>query len=152
MAKKQQKTCLDAALGYLTSRMRSAHEMQRYLDRRGYPQDEIDRSMGRLRALGYVDDAEFAGEYVRSRTATRPVGRRRLAQALRQKGIKQETIEDSLTGYSPQAEEEACRELFRKLAKKHGLDRAGLAKIQRALVYRGFGYDMIRQAAEVERE
>ncbi len=148
LPKKEQKTCLDAALGYLAPRMRSAYEMQNYLNRRGYTQDDIHTAMHRLCELGFIDDVQFADELVRCKTAMRPVGRRWLRRTLKQKGIEEENIENGLSRYTQQDEQQACDEMFRKLAQKHGTDRAGLVKIQRALLYRGFEYDMIKQAAK----
>ena len=148
MIEKQQKTCMDTALGYLTARMRTDNEMQRYLQHKGFLQDDIDQAMLRLHELGLVDDAKFANELVREKSSLRPVGKRALAYSLRQKGVAQESIDLGLASYSDEDEARACSDLFAKLAKKHGLDRPGLAKIQRALAARGFGYDLISAAAD----
>jgi SOS response regulatory protein OraA/RecX len=44
---KKTKGLQDAALGYLTARMRSADEMESHLVRRGYETEEIDKTMRR---------------------------------------------------------------------------------------------------------
>ncbi len=151
---KTQKSCMDAALGYLATRMRSALEMQGYLTRKGHSEEEIEAAMSRLCELGLIDDTQFVNELIRAKTNLRPIGRRALAYSLQQKGVSKQTIEQGLSSYSPEDERMACRALFEKLAKKHGTDRQGLVKIQRALVSRGFGYEMIQQTAShfLERE
>ena len=148
MSSRTQKTCMDAALGYLTARMRSEWEMRGYLSRRGYDPDAIEDTLARLCALGYIDDGAMAAEYVRARTATRPTGRHALQRKLEQKGIGKQHIEHSLSAYTFADEQEACDTMFCSLARKHALDRAGLAKIQRALLYRGFDFDMIHHSQQ----
>ncbi len=146
------KTCIDAALGYLTTRMRSAYEMKTYLHSKGYMEEEVDQTMVRLNELGFINDEQFTSELVRAKTAIRPIGRRALSYALKQKGIPKECAEQGLSLYSQEDEQTACLELFEKLAQKHGMDRKGYGKIQRALVARGFGYDTIQQTASQFKE
>jgi regulatory protein len=138
---------MDAALSYLTARMRSASEMRRHLERRGYDQAEVDQALARLRELGYIDDGAYAKELVRAKTAMRPVGRRSLRYTLKQRGVGDEEIDRGLLGYSAEDEQRACDELFDKLLQKHGEGRAALAKIQRALLSRGFDYAAIANSA-----
>src|SRR5690349_3533751 len=72
---------------------------------------------GRLRELGMIDDAAFAGTLVRDRVRLRPQGARRLASELRQKGVDEETaraaIRETMEG---EATDE--RELARRAAEK----------------------------------
>jgi regulatory protein len=147
LSKISQKTCMDAALSFLSARMRSTREMRSHLVSRGYEQLQIEQTLSRLHELGYIDDAQFAGEFVRAKTTARPIGKRVLEQALKSKGIDRETVDASLEAYTPQEEQRACNQLFEKLANKHGTGQDGFAKIQRALLYRGFSYDAIRIAA-----
>ena len=146
------KSCIDAALGYLTARMRSTYEMRNYLHNKGYTEEDIDITMVRLNELGFINDEQFTSELVRAKTAIRPIGRRALSYALQQKGIAKECAEQGLSQYSREDEQKACFELFAKLAQKHGMDAKGYGKIQRALVSRGFGYDTIQQAASQFKE
>lgn len=148
LAKRRQTSCMDAALTYLTMRMRSAHEMQTYLKKREYPQDEIDAVMQRLRELELIDDEAFARELVRNKTALRPTGRRALSQALYRAGIDRDTAQVGLETYSREDEQQACEALFEKLVEKNGTEPKALAKIQRSLIGKGFAYDAVYQAAQ----
>ena len=58
------------------------------------------------------------------------------------------TIEDSLSSYSDEAEQAACEALCEKLMQKNGTERPGLAKTQRALAARGFGYELVSKAMQ----
>ena len=90
----------------------------------------------------------FAKELIRCKTALRPMGRRALQQALYKAGIEKTLIEQSLQSYSEEQEQEACRALCEKLMKKNGAERTGLAKTQRALAARGFGYETVSRAMQ----
>ncbi len=146
MAGKMKKTCMDAALTYLTARMRSEKEMRQYLEKKEYAPEEIAAVMERLKEYRYIDDQAFADEWIRTRTATKPIGKYVLSQGLYRKGIGKETIERSLQSYNTEDEQRACDVLCEKLVQKHGTDRAALMKVQRALLTRGFSYDMMRNA------
>lgn len=146
MAEKKKKTCMDAALTYLTARMRSEKEMRQYLEKKEYEPEEIAAVMERLKEYRYIDDQAFADEWIRTRTATKPIGKYALSQGLYRKGIDKQTIERSLQSYDAADEHTACEALCKKLINKHGTDRAALMKVQRALLTRGFSYDTMRNA------
>ena len=45
---KKKKLCMDAALTYLGTRMRSEYEMRSYLQKKQYREDEIEQTIERL--------------------------------------------------------------------------------------------------------
>lgn len=144
----EKKSALDASLGYLTHRMRSEKELRDYLARKEYSADDIEQALERLKDYGYVDDAQFAQEMVRSQTHMRPTGRFKLRQKLKRSGVGDEALEQALSSYSEQDEQQACNAQCQKLAARHGTSRPALAKIQRSLLSKGFGYDMIRNSIQ----
>ncbi len=145
---RKKKLCMDAALTYLGTRMRSEYEMRCYLQKKEYREDEIEQTIERLKGYRYIDDLAFAKELIRCKTAIRPMGRRALAHALYKAGVDKMTIEDSLSSYSDEAEQAACEALCEKLMQKNGTERPGLAKTQRALAARGFGYELVSKAMQ----
>jgi regulatory protein len=58
---------------------------------KGYEPEIGEEVVARLRELGMIDDAAFAGTLVRDRVRLRPQGARRLASELRAKGVDDET-------------------------------------------------------------
>src|ERR1700682_297675 len=54
-------------LRLLTARSRTRAELAGQLSKRGYPDDVSLRVLDRLAAVGLVDDADFAEQWVRSR-------------------------------------------------------------------------------------
>src|SRR5688500_7600197 len=107
----------EAALRLLAVRPRSAAELARRLRMKGYGPEIGEEVIGRLREMGMIDDAAFAGMLVRDRVRLRPQGSRRLASELRQKGVDDETartaIHETMEG---EATDE--RELARRAAEK----------------------------------
>ena len=80
----------------LSYRSRSARELRDRLQQRGYGTSIIDEALRQLAAEGYVDDYKFALDWARYRLQARPMGRRRLAWELQQRGIEPESLEEVL--------------------------------------------------------
>lgn len=144
MADKKANTAMDTALNYLTYRMRSESEIRTKLKQKGFSEEDTDGTISKLREYGYVDDRAFAAELVRSKRCGKPTGRRLLKQLLYKSGLDNDIIEYALLSYTEDEEQEACDMLFEKLLASKGNDKNAHAKIQRALLQRGFNYDIIR--------
>lgn len=86
---------LDDAVRLLSYRARSETEILRHLRQRAYREEAIARVMQRLTQEGYLSDARFADEYILSKSS-RAVGKHRLVQELRQKGVDRDIIEQSI--------------------------------------------------------
>ncbi|NMN99905.1 regulatory protein RecX [Gordonia sp. TBRC 11910] len=141
----------DAALRLLGIRARSRDEMRKRLQRRGFEESEIESVMTRLDAAGLLDDADFAGEWVRARHSTSGKGRIALRHELAAKGVDKAIVEEALAGVDPDAEREIAARLVAKkltastLEEAH-TDRTGRDKVFRRLVgmlvRRGYGQSM----------
>src|SRR5579884_1338033 len=79
-------------LRLLTARSRTKAELAGQLAKRGYPDDVSVRVLDRLAAVGLVDDADFAEQWVHSRRANAGKGKRALAAELRTKGVDDAVI------------------------------------------------------------
>jgi regulatory protein len=86
----------DRALGMLAARGRSAAELRRRLLMRGARPEHAEAAVERLRAAGFLDDAEFARQVARSRVAGRGDSRRRVAQVLAQKGVARDVVDEAV--------------------------------------------------------
>jgi regulatory protein len=142
----------EAALRLLAVRPRSVMELTRRLRMKGYDAETAEEVIGRLRELGMIDDAAFAGMLARDRVRLRPQGSRRLANELRQKGVDEETaraaIRETLEG-----EDTDDRELARRAAAKWK-PRAGeeperaRRRLYGYLARRGFDGEVIREVLD----
>lgn len=106
---------VEAGLNFVSYRPRSAKEIVDHLRKQSFEADARDHALSRLEELGYVDDAAFARFWVESRDTHRPKGRRALAWELRQKGVADAVIEDTLARFGGD-ETALAREAGRKRA------------------------------------
>lgn len=86
----------EVALKLLAMRALSAQELRQRLARRGYAVDQITSVVTRLTAARYLDDAEYARTWARSRAHRRSLGPARLGRELRAKGIAEPEISATL--------------------------------------------------------
>ena len=137
----------DAAYRYLSYRARSRTEVERKLAEKSFSDPVIRAVLTDLDRFGYINDAEFAGLWTRSRISLRGFGRRRIEQELRDKGVSREIITETLRETfknSPELEV-ARREAEKKAGTLGRLDppvrRRRLAGF---LERKGFSFDTIR--------
>lgn len=146
---RQYRHALDRAVVYLTARARSRREMETRLLRCGYRPATVEMVLYKLEREQLLNDSDFARQWVESRSG-RTLGRRRIAQELRGKGISQTDAEAALSQVADEEETAACRRLAEKLATRYqnGDPRRGLQKLTEALVRRGFSWQDARAAAQ----
>lgn len=147
---------MDAALSFLTPRMRTVREVEEQLDDLQYGEADILTTVERLKELNLLDDAAYAREFVRSRLATKPVSRQKLYLDLRAHKLPEEVIEAALNELPEETEGDNAREV----AKKFWRQMSGLEvsvrreRVLRRLTSRGFSTEAslaaIREAAEEE--
>ncbi len=135
----------DRALMLLGYREHSSAEMQRKLLDCGYPQGVAHAVAQRLIEVELIDDARFAGAWVRSRQAS-GYGIRRIRQELTRRGIDSALIDAALedTGESDSEVERARAALRGRVAS----DRAGRDRLLRRLITRGFSMSVGLQALD----
>lgn len=100
---------MDAALCYLTAKMRTKAETCERLRKLGYCEEEIEATLLRLEELGLIDDSTYAAEYIRTRTATSSFSRAALKYQLQKHRLGKEEIEGALQVLTPEQEYEACK-------------------------------------------
>ena len=129
-----------AALRLLNARPRSEKELQSRLAAKGFDEACIEHTLSSLKDQGLVGDESFAKEWVENRATFRPRGRRLLAQELRQKGVADETVRQTLEELEPE-EELAFRAAQAHLPRVPAGDWPSFReKMGAYLVRRGFSY------------
>ncbi len=83
------------SLRYLGFRQRTRKEMNEYLIKKGFSSQVIENVLERLTSCGYLDDRQFAREWIISR-AKRGNGSTKLMQELFYKGVDKRIIEEQL--------------------------------------------------------
>jgi len=132
------------ALRLLSFRPRTEHEMRSRLRGYGFPAPIVDAAITRLTEKEYLDDRQFADEWVENRTTFRPRGKKLLRLELQQKHVDDEQIQSALAALPDDVQ------LAREAAKKYSLKLKGLdenrfkQKLYGFLVRRGFLYEDIK--------
>lgn len=106
----------EICLRLLTVRARTRQELAQALRKREVPDEAANAVLERFDEVGLIDDAAFAGQWVRARHNQRGLARRAIAVELRRKGVADEVAQEALTEVDTAAEEQRARELVdRKL-------------------------------------
>ena len=130
------------ALELILSRPRSEKEMNEYAWRKKWDEELSDRVLGKLRDKGYLDDVKFAEFWLRARTSGKPRSKRKISSELAQKGVKRETIDQVLAGYSDDDELGVLRTLVAKKRSKYPDEQKFMAYLAR----QGYSFDHIKLA------
>ena len=143
----ERQRAVDSAARFLSYRPRSTHEVRQNLARKGIDSAVIDAAVERLLALGYLDDAAFADFWVPDRGAFKPIARRALRHELRQKGVADPVIDETLAQVDEH--ETVYRAAEAQARKLRGSTRQAFeAKLGSFLQRRGFSYGDIRTAIQ----
>lgn len=144
----------ELALKYLSLRSRSVFEMREYLFRKKQKEEDIELIIQELLELGYLDDLQYAKDYVQyARSKNR--GLIRISKELYDKGISRETLEDALyylleeeiqNHEIPFSESERAKELVLDWVNNNEIDEKLLGKIARKLETLGYNGDTIYEA------
>lgn len=145
---RQYRFALDRAVGYLAARARSKREIEQKLLQAGYRPCTVEMVLYKLERENLLDDADFARQWVESRQ-NHKLGRSRIAQELRRKGVSQEEAEEALSIIDDDDQLSGAIALAEKAAAriKPGEDlRKFSARIAGMLARRGYSWDIAKQA------
>ena len=143
---------LGFGLNYVSIRLRSEGEIRSYLLKKittwKISSEYLERVMGRLEELGYVDDLKFAQAFIGSRNHSRPKGQMLIRMELQRKGVDRELTQkaqDLLKESGGDTELDLARNAATKKLRSLGrYDRRGQRnKLYSFLARRGFGHTII---------
>ena len=142
--------CYIAALRILAHRFNSEVELRRKLKgKRKFEPEEIEAAIARLHEERWLDDARYAGAFVRTR-ANKRIGSERIVRELRNAGIPESDATLAVrTNVDAEREGEnlhaLCRKRMDALARRHGgaylATREGSSKVASWLVSKGYPAD-----------
>jgi regulatory protein len=138
VAQDNERYAFDAAAAMLSYISRTRSEVKGKLASKNIDEKAAEAALAKLESYGYIDDAAYAAEYVRSAMASGK-SRRAAEYGLKQKGLSRGVITEAMQAYTDEAEEDAARKGAEAL-RRAGKDRK---HIYAALARRGFDYDTI---------
>ena len=104
----------EICLRLLTERARTRQELAQALRKRDVPDAAANAVLERFDEVGLIDDAAFAGQWVRARHNHRGLARRAIAVELRRKGVADEVAQEALAEVDATSEELRARELVER--------------------------------------
>lgn len=137
------------AMNLLKSRAYTEKQLSDKLREGGYPPEAVRQAIAYVSSYGYLDDAKYAADYIGCNKESK--SRRKIFNALSEKGILKETIEEAWAQNAGEEEKDLEREQIFSWMKKKNFDpsAASYAEKQKfsAFLYRkGFQIDAIRCA------
>ena len=140
----------NAALRLLTVRSRAVEEIRNRLGQR-YGASVVEQTVARLQSEGLLNDAEFAQQWRSSRERRKPRSRGMIERELREKGVEDSVISETLEGYDSAGA--AYRAAARYTARQSHCDRTTFdRRVGTFLNRRGFEPGVIRQTIQRLRE
>ena len=142
------------ALQQLARRELSEAQIRQRLTRRGFPSDDIDTAIMRLRQDGSLDDARVAAAIARSQLSLKKRGARRVLREITAAGIASALAERAVAEVYAEVDGEAllAAAIDRRLGTRRLDDDREMARLYRYLVGQGFDSDRAMAALRARRK
>jgi regulatory protein len=135
------------ALEMLTRAPRSVRDLRRRLLLKGEPEAEVDATIGRLTAVGLLNDAAYARAFVRTKVSSQGFSRRRLQLELAKRGVARDVADEAIEEvlHDEEVDESANIERIarKKLRSLRGFDEETQRRRLLAFLARR-GYDLVK--------
>lgn len=140
----------DAASRFLANRMKTRSQLEKHLQTKEYPDDQIAKVVSELEEFGYINDSEYAAIYI---SHCIPKGQTiwRIKRELKERGVSDSNIDAGLeqyieeTGNDPVADEFLRGKIQAQkiIGHQYPIDSKLLAKAGRKLVSLGYRSETI---------
>ncbi|KAB7704141.1 recombination regulator RecX [Bacillus aerolatus] len=139
---------LNAAIQFLSIRMRAEKEVRDYLAKKETETEAIEEIIHSLYRLSYLDDTQFAEAYTKTQINTSDKGPKVIERELKDKGINESIIEETMGEFDLSLQFEKASKLAEKYRKKYSKESAVIQKqkIEQALARKGYGWSVIQEA------
>ncbi len=152
------------AMSYISRAIKTEYQMRRYLKtlsikkkgtwykdiRDDQLQEIFDGIIAKLKGYGYLDDEEFAFQFINSRIRSKPRGKRVLVSELMSKGVNKDLAKKKVDELV-EDEYDVLRRVYEKKYKGDKITIRDNKKID-FLKRKGFNWDLIKQLIEDESE
>ena len=142
------------ALQQLARRELSEAQIRQRLTRRGFPSDDIDTAITRLRQDGSLDDARVAAAIARSQLSLKKRGARRVRREIEAAGISSALADRAVAEVYADVDSDALMvaAIDRKLGTRRLDDDREMARLFRYLVGQGFDSERAMAALRARRK
>lgn len=147
---------MNSAMWHLDQSMKTRKEIADKLALKAVPTDIIEETLDKLEEVGFLNDANYAEVFVRSRTEGRGLGKRRISMELRRKGVDEDLVAEALDEVDDETEKNIARDLVdKRLRSTQGLERSKrVNRLVGFLARRGYNgsmaYQVVKEALDEE--
>ncbi len=137
---------------------RSKKDLKERLTKKGYSSEVVEKVLGQLESMGYIDDERFALKFAMDAVKRKNAGPEAIRYGLQKKGIQREIIDGTVSKVFQDNDEKevARRAVGKKLemrSQKSEVRRDEKKRLSDYLRRKGFSYDIIRVTLkEIEKE
>ncbi|MGO4543950.1 regulatory protein RecX [Paenibacillus sp. 2TAB23] len=135
------------AIGYLGAKPRTRKQIEQYLSRKLFENDNIQYALDRLEREHIVDDEQYARQFAAGRLKNGLKGRRFIKQELQQRGVSKEAAAEAIDALDEEIElasaKKAAEKKWRSLK---GETFEKKRKLMGYLMRRGFPGDIVKKA------
>ena len=129
------------AIKYLSYQPRTVHEMQKYIEKKGFGEDIVKKVIETLLEKKYLNDKDFTKLFIESKVRNKPKSKFAFQYELKKKGVCPSIIETVLERYDDQ--DLAFTAVRPKIKMWKNLDDEKFKKkMMNYLRYRGFSYEI----------
>lgn len=137
------------ALQFISHRPRSIEETRRRLSEKGFSDEVVEATLEKLLDKNYLDDLDFARQWIENRNEFRPRSDRLLAYELRLKGVADEDITQALEKFGGDQDNLAYKAGIKKAKKCRQETKFDFQKkVGGFLSRRGFHYGIVKPTVE----
>lgn len=139
----------ERALYLMESRDHSYRELFDKLEK-NYSEDICFEVCNRLAEIGVINDRRYAEKLCRQLFEVKKLGRYRVRQEMRLKGLGSEIIEEAMENFSEEDEPfERLEKLVEQKYERYLTDRKGVEKVRNALARKGYSFGEIKEALDL---
>ena len=137
------------ALQFINYRPRSVEETRRRLLEKGFSEAVVEVTLEKLIEKGWLDDVDFARQWIENRNTFRPRSRQLLAYELRLKGVADDNITQALDTHGADENALAYQAGIKKAKQcRHEAKPDFYKKVGGFLSRRGFRYGIVNPTVE----
>jgi regulatory protein len=141
---------IQAFFRYVSYRPRTVREAEQHLSQKGFDLSLIQSVLETMKKQGYLDDRQYAKNWIRERQTGKKLGINRLKQELKRKGVPSEYIDEAIEEENIEEERQLVTEVAERRYSR--ICREDWPTIERRLgsylLRRGFSSYLVRQALQ----
>lgn len=139
----------ERALYLMETRDHSYRELFDKLEK-NYSEDICFEVCNRLAEIGVINDRRYAEKLCRQLFEVKKLGRYRVRQEMRLKGLGSEIIEEAMENFSEEDEPfERLEKLVEQKYERYLTDRKGVEKVKNALARKGYSFGEIKEVLDL---